>query len=124
MEIRELYHGTNGDNILQILRSRRMRPNISGKIFFSQHRFDSAFMHGPDLKRKLTFVIRVRVKIPNGTTLQRYPTPGVASTLVLNTETAVFAEVLDLYVRKPQGGPIETVHGKAAIERFLTGHSG
>jgi hypothetical protein len=123
MERHELYHGTNGDNILQILRSRRMRPNISGKIFFSQHRFDSAFMHGPDLKRKLTFVIKVRVKVPNGATLQRYSTPGVASTLVLNTETALFAEVLDLYVRKPQGGPIETIHGKAAIERFLTGSS-
>lgn len=124
MERRELYHGTNGDNILQILRSRRMRPNISGKIFFSEHRFDSAFMHGPDLKRKLTFAIKVRVRIPNGATLQRSSTPGVASTLVLNTETALFVEVLDLYVRKPQGGPIETIHGKAAIERFLTDQSG
>jgi hypothetical protein len=124
MERRELFHGTNGDNILEILRSRRMRPNISGKIFFSEHRFDSAFMHGPDLKRKLTFVIKARVRIPEGTTLQRYSTPGVAGTLVLNTETAVFVKVLDLYVRKPQGGPIETIHGRIAIERFLTVQSG
>jgi len=124
MEIRELYHGTSGDNILKILRSRLMRPNIDGKIFFSQYRFDSAFMHGPDLKRKLTFAIRAQVKIPDGSLLQRCATPGVANTLVLLTKTAVFAKVLDLYVRKPQGGPVETVRGTAAIERFLTGQSG
>jgi hypothetical protein len=119
METRELYHGTTGDNILQILRYRQMRPNAEGKIFFSQRRYDSVLMHGADKKRMLTFAIKARVHVPEGATLDLGATPGVADTLVLNTTGPVTAEVLDLYVRKPRASQVETVHGATNIERFL-----
>jgi hypothetical protein len=124
METRELYHGTNGDNILQIIKFGLMKPNADGKLYFSQVGFHSVFMHGPDLKRKQTFAIKVRVKVPNDSIAQRYPTPGVANTLVLHTADPVFAEVLDLYIRAPRGGDVETIQGTANIKRYLSGRSG
>ena len=49
--VRDLYHGTNGDNILRIIRLGTLEPNAEGKLFFSQWRFDSVLMHGPDSRR-------------------------------------------------------------------------
>lgn len=49
MTTRELYHGTDGDNILAIIRERRMKPSADGTIFFSQNRFESVLMHGADI---------------------------------------------------------------------------
>ena len=64
METRDLFHGTNGDNILAIMREGLLRPNHEGKIYFSERRFDSVLMHGADMKRKATFAVKLRVTIP------------------------------------------------------------
>lgn len=120
MTIRELYHGGNGDKILQILRSRQMRPDSQGKIFFSEHRYDSVLMHGGDLKRKLTLAVKVCVQIPPGAALDRTATPGVADTLVLTTAVPIHADVLELYVRRPNATTVEVVRGPTDIQKFLT----
>jgi hypothetical protein len=32
--IRTLFHGTDGDSILQLLKTRQMQPDSEGRIFF------------------------------------------------------------------------------------------
>jgi hypothetical protein len=51
MQVRDLYHGTNGDNILEIIRLGVLKPNTEDKLFFSEWRFDSV-LHGADSRRK------------------------------------------------------------------------
>jgi len=77
------------------------------------------FMHGGDLKRKLTFAVKVQVQVPPSVRSERKATPGVDDTLVLLTNAPIQAEILDLYVRKPRAAAVEEVHGERAIERYL-----
>jgi len=119
MTTRDLYHGTNGDSILQILGDRQMRPNSEGKIFFSEYRYDSVLMHGADIKRKVTLAVKVRVQIPLGAELQRALTPGVADTLVVTTIAPIPAEIIELYIRRPQATAVEVVRGAADIRKEL-----
>jgi hypothetical protein len=118
--IRTLFHGTDGDSILQLLKTRQMHPDSEGKMFFSENKYESVLMHGADLKRKLTFAVKLQVNVPNGTVLQKMTTPGVTDTLVLVSRVPIRVEVLELYVRRPRATAVETFHGAAAIERFLT----
>jgi hypothetical protein len=120
MITRELFHGTDGDAILQILHDRQMRPNAQGKIFFAEHRYDSGFMHGGDRKRKLTFAMKVRVQVPAGIQIERSSTHGVSDTLILHTMTPIPADILELYVREPHGSAVQTIRGGVAILQFLT----
>jgi hypothetical protein len=117
--IRELYHGGNGDKILEIIQSGQIQPDWEHKLYFSEDR-DSAFMHGPDSKRKLTFVVKVRVQIPPETNLERTATPGVSRTLKLTTSTPIRAEVLELYIRTPRSSTVQVVHGSSQVQRFLS----
>jgi hypothetical protein len=117
--IRTLFHGSDGDSILQLLKTRQMQPDPEGRIFFSEHRYESVLMHGADLKRKLTFAIKMHVYVPNEAALQKKATPGVDDTVVLISRAPVRVDVLELYVRRPRATAIETFHGAAAIERFL-----
>jgi|SRR5215472_5417787 len=120
MITRDLFHGTNGDAILQILRERQMRPNAQGRIFLAEHRYDSVFMHGGDRKRKLTFAMKVRVQVPPAVQVERTSTRGVSDTLILQTMTPIPADILELYVREPHGSTVQTIRGGAAILQFLT----
>lgn len=120
MTTRELYHGANGDNILHILRARSMQPDSQGRMFFSEYRYDSVLMHGGDLKRMLTLAIKVRVQLPSEDVVERVATPGVADTLVIRTTVPIVADVLELYVRRPNAPNVEVVHGFANIQNFLT----
>jgi hypothetical protein len=119
MPTHDLYHGTNGDHILEILRDGRMRPDTDGKIYFAEYRYDSVLMHGGDLKRMLALAVKVRVAIPQGAGLERAATPGVADTLVLVTAQPVPAEILEMYVRRPRASEVEVVRGAARIQAFL-----
>ncbi len=120
MQIRELYHGTTGDNILQIIREGVLRPNVEGKIYFSEWRFESVLMHGADTKRKATFAVKVRVTVPTTATLQRLATPGVSDTLVITTTMPVPAQVLELYIREPRATTTKTIKGAQEILKYLS----
>ena len=61
MQNRDLFHGTTGDNILAILRKGAIWPDLDGKIYFSEWRFDSVLMHGADRRRASTFALKLRV---------------------------------------------------------------
>ena len=120
MQIRDLYHGTNGDNILQIIRSGLITPNADGKIYFSERHFDSVLMHGADIKRKATFAVKLRVTIPGTAALQQAATAGVADTLIVATTESLQVQILELYVREPRASVVKTIKGVAEIKRCLS----
>jgi hypothetical protein len=120
MQIRELYHGTNGDNILQIIRSGAIRPNADGKVYFSERSFDSVLMHGPDTKRKATFALKLLVTLPATAILDHTSTAGVADTLIVTTPGSLQVQVLELYIREPRGTSVRTVKGVPEVIKYLS----
>jgi len=119
-----LYHGTNGDNILGIIESGKMRPGADGRIFFARDDWTSAFMHGGDRKRRAAFAIRVQVDIPDGALLQRTSTQGVKNTWVVMTTKALPVEISELFVRNRPGEPVIRILGPTAISEYLTSRQG
>jgi len=119
MQVRELYHGTNGDNILDIIHYGVLRPNADGKVFFSEWRFDSVLMHGADLRRKASFALKLSVTIPPTASVRQESTHGVLDTLVVTTAIPLPVEVLALYVREPWASTVQTVVGTPHITAYL-----
>ena len=120
MKIYELYHGTDGDSILSIIRDGFMRPNAEHKIFFSE-RFDDALQHGGDLKRKLTFAFKAQVTLPGAASLERTSKPGNPLTVIVTSTANLPTTILELYVRKPHQQHLQIVKGLPAIKKFLEG---
>jgi|SRR5579872_3729626 len=120
MEMRDLYHGTTGDNILQIIRLGVLRPNAEGKIFFSERHFEAVLMHGADIRRRATFAVKLRVTLPPTAALERKETAGVSDTLVVETTVPLHVHVLELYIREPRGSTVTTVRGVAEIQKYLS----
>jgi hypothetical protein len=120
MQIRDLYHGTNGDNILQIIRSGSMMPNADGKVYSSERSFDSVLMHGADERRNATFAVKLRVTIPGTAAVHRAATASVADTLIVTTSSPLKVQVLVLYVREPRASFLKTVEGMVSIAKYLS----
>lgn len=121
MQTRQLYHGTNGDNILSILASGKLSPNAQHEVFFSSDNWQTVFMHGADQKRKAAFAIKVEVTLPDQIVLVHTSTPGIPATLLVQTIQPLAAKVLELYVRKPgeDGFVMEHIRGEPAIRNYL-----
>jgi hypothetical protein len=115
----QLFHGTNGDNILEIIRTGKMLPSSDGKLFFSQFDWTQVLQHGPDTKRKATFVIAVTVQIPPTAKTQSIPTPGAMNTLVVLTTVPIAVEVKELFIREPHGSTAQRIVGAGAIAQYL-----
>ena len=120
MQIRDLYHGTNGDNILAIIRLGVLKPNADGKLFFSEWRFDSVLMHGADARRKAAFAVKLRVTIALPAALQQAATAGVSDTLIVSTTIPLPVQVLELYVREPRASIVKTIRGMVEIKKYLS----
>jgi hypothetical protein len=102
MRIHDLYHGSNGDKILAIIREGVMRPN-NGVLFFG--RFESQYPHlfryGADSERGASYVIKVRVSLPEDAGLKQHVQAGAPTdSWVLETRQVVSCQVLELYVRE------------------------
>jgi hypothetical protein len=120
MQVRDLYHGTNGDNILEIVRLGFLKPNTEGKLFFSEWRFDSVLMHGADLRRKAAFAVKLRVTIAPPAVLQQVATAGVSDTLIVSTTMPLRVQVLELYVRESRSSAVKTIRGTSEIKKYLS----
>lgn len=108
MIFQELYHGTKGDGILAIMREGVIRPN-NGEIYFGRHesQFHNLFQYGADVSRSAAFVIRVKVQLPEPRSLKPISRPGAPQDAwVVNTQTPLRAEVLELFVRVRPGEPV------------------
>ena len=126
MHTRELFHGTNGDNILSIINSHQIRPNESGTIFFSARHPESVFMHGGDRRRRAAFAIKVEVTIPTDAQRVQSATRGVADTLMVTTTQPLSVRVLELHVRTLEDGcgTVRRYFGEADIRDFLRSEAG
>lgn len=121
MATQELYHGAKGDNILGILREGSIRPQ-DGKIYFGrlESQFSSLFRHGGDIARGASFVIKVRAHLPQNCSPRRSTGPGAGpDDWLVETNTPVKVEVLQLFVRHRPGEPIEVKTGPTDIRNYL-----
>lgn len=79
-------------------------------------------MHGPDRRRKASFVVKVRVgNIDAAATIYR-ETHGVRDTAEIQTDRPIPVEVLEMYVRRLDEDGIASVDkvvGVESIKQFL-----
>src|SRR5260370_17553287 len=108
MKTYELYHGTDGDRILSIIRDGLMRPNAEHKTFFSE-RFEDALQHGGDIKRKLTFAFKAQVTLPPVASLERTTKPGNPLTVIVNSISPLPTTILHLHLRPPHQQHLQVV---------------
>jgi hypothetical protein len=113
-----VFHGTNGDHILDIIRDGSMRPDSGHEIYFSAANED-VFAHGADRKRNAAFGLKVRITLPAGASQRRENRPGNPQAIIVTSGQPVPAEVLELYVRAPGASKYETIQGVESIKAFL-----
>jgi hypothetical protein len=115
------FHGANGDKILSIIATGQLRPNEKNEVFCSRFRWESCLMHGADLMRKASFVIKVSIETPADVGQSLVQTPGVRDTVVFQTDTPLPAKVLELFVRRlhEDGAQVDRILGEEAIIRYL-----
>lgn len=116
------FHGASGDTILKIIASGQLRPGTDNTIYLGRYNWESCMMHGPDRKRKASFVIKVAVgQIPEQATIFR-ETHGVRDTAVIQTDQPIPVDVLELYVRKfdeDRVASLDRILGAEAIKQYL-----
>ena len=118
--VHEVFHGTEGDNVLSILGQGLMRPDEDHEIYFSQ-RFEDALKHGADEKRRAAFAFKARVTIPDGASVRRAQKPGNPLTVIVTTVLPISVAIEELYVRIPidEGFEFKVVKGEQSIRAFL-----
>lgn len=118
--IYELFHGSPAGAILSIMNAHSMRPDPSGKIFFSE-RFEDALQHGADTTRGASFAFKAQVTVPDGAVVERIVTHGNPLAVVVKTTLPLPTNILELYVRLGRAGQFElkVVKGAAAIKTYL-----
>ena len=116
------FHGASGDTILKIIATGHLLPNKANKIFLGRYNWDSCMMHGPDRRRKASFVIKVRVGITDAAATIFRETHGVRDTIEIQTDLPIPVEVLEMYVRRLDEDGIaslEKVVGVDTIKQYL-----
>ena len=115
-----LFHGTDGDSILGIIRDRSMRPDPDGLVYFSE-RFDDALQHGADRKRGASFAFKASVTVPAGASLTRTARAGNPYAVVIKTLTPLPVRITELYARLGRVGQfgLKTVLGIESIKSYL-----
>ena len=118
----EYFHGTNGDNILNIIEKGQLFPGKDQKIFLGRYSWESCMMHGADRKRRASFVIKVRI-LPSDDVRRIFrETHGVRDAVEIQTDKSIPVEVLELYVRrlvKDEPGELDRFVGATNIINFL-----
>ncbi len=117
----ELFRGMTGDDILEILNRKWIRPNRHGEIYFGERQFERVIAFGADRRRKKAFAVRVMVTVPKEAKVARCATQGVPDTVVITTPKPLRAQVLEMHVRTLRDGfgEFEQVQGEWEIRRFL-----
>jgi hypothetical protein len=116
----EVFHGTEGANILNILKDGSIRPDVSHEVYFST-RFEDALQHGADMQLHASFAFRGEVTIVSGASVQRVSRPGNPSTMLVTTTLPLPISIVELYVRLGRAGEFELkqVKGAAEIKAYL-----
>jgi hypothetical protein len=118
----EYFHGTNGDNILNIIEKGQLFPGKNQKIFLGRYSWESCMMHGPDRNRHASFVIKVRIVPADDVRRIFRETHGVCDAVEIQTDKPMPVEVLEMYVRrlvKDEPAKLDRFVGKTNIINFL-----
>ena len=116
-----LYHGADGDKVHYIVSNGRMMPDSQNEIYFDETNPRNCFVHGADLARRASFVLKVEAEL-NGLHFYRTPKPGNPTTLVVVTHAPLPVTILEMYVRTgtaAEGFEYERLVGEAAIRSRL-----
>lgn len=116
------FHGASGDTILKIIESGQLLPGKDNKIFLGRYNWQSCMMHGPDRRRKASFVVKVRVGSMDALATLFRETHGVRDTAEIQTGQPVPVEVLEMYVRRLDEDGIASVDkivGVESIKQYL-----
>jgi hypothetical protein len=113
-----LFHGTDGDSILSILREGAMRPDARHELYFSVTHED-VFAHGGDAKRHAAFGFKAEVTLPPGASQRRVPTSTNRITVVVTSALPVPVRILELYMRPAKSSALQTIRGVEAIRAHL-----
>ena len=122
MNILDVFHGTTGDKILQIIKEGLFRPDETGRIFFVQHDPREALQYGADSKRMARYVLRARVEVPLTANLETGPPTAGAPlhTLIVTSLVPIRAQIMELLIHKLGSSDLERVKGVSEIARVLT----
>jgi hypothetical protein len=101
MPMNEYFHGTNGDNLKQIIKNKKMLPDEEGNIFVSAA-FD-VFQHGGDRTRGMALAVRIGVNLNEGMIAKRVTLTGNPYAVKISTTKAVEVKILKLFYRLPNG---------------------
>lgn len=117
-----LFHGTDGDSMLGIIRDRSMRPDHDGLVYFSE-RFEDALQHGADTKRGASYAFEASVTVPAGASLTRAARPGNPYAVIIKTLTPLPVRITELYARlgRVDRFELKTVSGLGNIKSYLHG---
>jgi hypothetical protein len=118
----EYFHGTKGDNILNIIETGQIFPGKDQKIFLGRYSWESCMMHGADRSRHASFVIKIRI-VPSDDVRRIFrETNGVRDAVEIQTDKPIPVEVLQMYVRrlvKDEPAQLDRFVGKTTIINFL-----
>jgi hypothetical protein len=118
----EYFHGTNGDNILNIIEKGQLFPGKNQKIFLGRYSWKSCMMHGPDRSMHASFVIKIRIVPSDDVRRIIRETHGVRDAVEIQTDKPIPVEVLEMYVRrlvKDEPAKLDRFVGKTNIINFL-----
>lgn len=116
-----LYHGADGDKILYIVNNGKMMPDSQNEIYFDETNPRNCFVHGADLKRHASFVLKIEADL-DGLHCYRAQKPGNPTTLVVSTIAPLPVAVVEMYARTgtaAEGFEYERIVGGAAIKARL-----
>jgi len=116
----EVFHGSPGGGILNILKEGKIRPDEEHHVFFTT-RFEDALQHGADTALHASFAFRAEVTIVSGASVARVARPGNPMTVLVTTALPLPIKILELYVRLGRVGEFELkkIQGADAIRGYL-----
>ena len=127
MPLLDLFHGADSEKMLYNIEHHGLTTDSTGKLYFAQYQWTNCLVHGADVDRGESYVVKVRADIPDPPAVQidRSPRSGNPDALIVcaTPELLIRCEFLEMYVR--QGNREDGFHTKIIpgpqIEAYLRG---
>ena len=107
----DLFHGADSQKLLYYISHGSLTTDSQGKHYIAQSDRRKCLVHGADSTTKESYVLKVRINIPQDIVIERSPRPGNEDALILTTIAGrrLPCEFLEMYVRSGKVGEFETM---------------
>jgi hypothetical protein len=129
MPMLELFHGADSQKMQFNIQRHGLTTDNTGKLYFAERQWTNCLVHGVDLQKRQSFVVKVRANIPNppAAKIDRSPRAGNPDALIVTAlpNLLIPCEFLEMYVRsgnRDEGFQIAKIPGPQ-IEAYLQGQS-